>query len=179
MKNLQDLYDFIDRAAKSHKYPDNTAWALKGALKKFEPILNEEEKASVSKIRENLAPLTQKLFNRDKNSSASSLDTYRKRLSKLLGDFEKYGSDATKMASWSVKTVIRKKREEKAKNGKERMGDVGQDGGVDVTSSGMARIELPLRPNMKFVLIVPHDITAHERTVITSLLDSLNPTSKA
>lgn len=173
MKNVQDLYDFIDRAVKSHKYPDNTAWSLKSALKKFEPILNDEERASVSKIKENLAPLTQKLFSKDKNSSASSLNAYRKRVHKLIGDFEKYGSDPSKMANWTVKTIIRTKRKTSTSAPvSESESDV-----VATTAQGMARIELPLRPGMKFVLIVPQDISGQERSILKGLLDSLNPGS--
>jgi len=172
MKNIQDLYDFIDRAAKSHKYPDNTAWSLKSAIKKFEPLLNEEERTSVEKFRDNLDPLTQKLFNKDKSTSASSLTTYKSRVTKVISDFEKYGNDASKMANWTVKTISRTRHSKIEKE--DAPIENGQMSNNSESIQGMARFELPLRPGMKFVLIVPPDISDQERSIIKALLDSLN-----
>lgn len=173
MAKVKDLYDFIDRAARSHKYPDATAWNLKNAIKKFEPILTEEESGSIQRFKENLDPLIQKLFSRDKNISASSLTTYKSRAAKAIADFEKYGSDATKMSNWTVKTVIRARREKKTS---EHNLALPQTAAEDSLSSlGMARFDLPLRADKKIVLIVPTDITSQEREIIKGLLDSLNP----
>jgi hypothetical protein len=172
MANLQDLYDFIDRATKSHNYPDNTGWSLKSAVKKYEVLLSEPEKESVQTFRENLDALTNKLFNKDKSMSASSLTTYKSRVLKAMGDFEKYGTDPSKMASWTVKARTRTPRQKTVVS---ESTDSISDAPTDA-APGMARIELPLRPGMKFILIVPPDISEHEKNTVKALLDSLNQT---
>jgi soluble cytochrome b562 len=110
MKKIQDLYDFVDRAIKSRKYPDNTGMALKSALKLFEAGLNEEEKNSVVEFKKNLDQIYQSVFSKNKNFSATSLATYKSRVTKVLNDFEKYGTDPTKMANWSPKIITRAKK---------------------------------------------------------------------
>ena len=177
MKGIQDLYDFVDRAAKSHNYPDNTAWSIKSALKKFEPLLNEEERTSVQKFKENLDPLTQKLFNKDKNTSAGSLATYKSRVHKVISEFEKYGTDASKMANWTVKTIIRPRKQQGQSKVAEGKNEVSNQ--IIAQQTGMARLELPLRPNMTFLLVVPQDISEQERTILKGIIDSMNPSKKA
>lgn len=54
MAKYKDLYEFVDRAVKSRKYPENTGYGLRAALKLFEGAVNEEESASLDKFKENL-----------------------------------------------------------------------------------------------------------------------------
>ncbi|OHA84094.1 MAG: hypothetical protein A2937_02770 [Candidatus Yonathbacteria bacterium RIFCSPLOWO2_01_FULL_47_33b] len=110
MKKIQDLYEFIDRAVKSRKYPDNTGMALKTALKLFEAVLNEEERNSIDVFSKNIEQIYQNVFSKNKNFSASSLATYKSRVTKVLSDYEKYGVDPTKMANWSPKVISRSKK---------------------------------------------------------------------
>src|SRR3989338_7606501 len=110
MKKIQDLYEFIDRAVKSRKYPDNTGMALKTALKLFEAVLNEEERNSIDVFSKNIEQIYQNVFSKNKNFSASSLATYKSRVTKVLSDYEKYGVDPTKMANWSPKVINRTKK---------------------------------------------------------------------
>lgn len=109
-KEFKELYDFIDRAVKSRKYPENTGMALKTSLKLFEAELNDEEKGSISEFSKNLNSIYQSVFAKNKNFSASSLATYKSRVSKVLSDYEKYGIDPTKMANWSPKIITRAKK---------------------------------------------------------------------
>lgn len=111
MKKIQDLYEFIDRAVKSRKYPDNTGMALKTALKLFEAVLNEDERNSIDVFSKNIEQIYQNVFSKNKDFSASSLATYKSRVTKVLSDYEKYGVDPTKMAGWSPKIVIRSKKQ--------------------------------------------------------------------
>lgn len=111
MKKFQDLYDFIDRAVKSRKYPNNTGMSIKTALKLFETELNDEERNSIDEFRKNLEQIYQNVFSKNKDFTASSLATYKSRVLKVLADYEKYGVEPAKMASWSPKMIIRSKKQ--------------------------------------------------------------------
>ena len=111
MKNFNSLYEFLDRAVKSRKYPPNTVLGLKTALKLFELELHEEEKSSIKKFKENLEQIYQNVCTKNgKKFSSDSLYTYKLRVTRVLNDYEKYGEDATKMAGWSPKLIIRQKK---------------------------------------------------------------------
>lgn len=113
-KGFEDLYDFVDRAVKSRKYPKSTGVALKTALNLFEKELNDEERNSIDEFEKNLDHVYQGVFSKNKNFSASSLATYRSRVVKVLSDYAKYGTDPTKMASWSPKVITRVRSGKKA-----------------------------------------------------------------
>ncbi len=66
---ITTLQEFIDSARRSRKYPDNTAMALKTALRLFETELNDEEKSSVEKFNENLDRIYQSVFEKNKMMS--------------------------------------------------------------------------------------------------------------
>jgi hypothetical protein len=110
-QTFHQLYDFIDRAVKSRKYPANTGGALKTALNLFEKELNDEEKDSIETFKNNLDAIYNSVFQHNKDFSATSLATYKSRVVKVLGDFEKYGTGPSKMANWSPKVITRSKRE--------------------------------------------------------------------
>ncbi len=111
MKKFEVLYDFVDKAIKSRKYPENTGISLKTALKLFEGESNEQELNSVDEFRKNLDQIYQSVFTKNKKLSAGALATYKSRVLKVLNDYEKYGVDATKMANWSPKIIIRAKKQ--------------------------------------------------------------------
>lgn len=114
-KNIQDLYEFIDRAEKNRKYPTATASGLKAALRLFEAELNEDEKSSVDLFKKNLEQIYHSVtVNNGKSMSSGSLVTYRSRINKIISHFEKYGVDPTKMASWNPKVITRKQQSKKA-----------------------------------------------------------------
>lgn len=111
MNKFVALYDFVDRAVKNRKYPSNTAHGMRAALRMFEVEINEEEKASIDKFRDNLDQIYQSVSIKNKDVAASSLMSYKSRVSKVLKDYERYGVDPTKMANWSVKTIVRQRKE--------------------------------------------------------------------
>lgn len=119
-KVMDTLRDFIDSAERSRKYPTNTAVALKNALKLFEAELNEEEALSLDTFKDHLDQIYHSVFEKNKNRmSVGSLATYKARVNRVLGDYEKYGSDPTKFATWSpaVKTrAPRRKLDESAQH---------------------------------------------------------------
>ena len=109
-QNIDSLYDFINAAEKSRKYAPNSAAGLRSALRLFQKELNEEEKSSTSLFRQNFNQIYQQVVNKNISSyNASSLDVYRKRILRLLSDYEKYGIDPTKLSTWTpkVRMVIR------------------------------------------------------------------------
>lgn len=108
-QNFKSLYDFIDKAVKSRKYPESTASALRTALKLFEEELNEEERNSISEVKKNIGQISNSIFAKGK-SNAGSLATYKWRVNKVINEYEKYGLDATKMANWSPKIITRVKK---------------------------------------------------------------------
>ena len=180
MATIKDIYEFIDRAERSRKYPTSTAQGLKAAVKLFESELNDEEKASVDTIKQNLDQIYQSVFNKNKNFTAASLATYKSRIVKVINDYEKYGSDATKMSNWTPKVINRVKRATTSVTN--RVSDEPglpnpvqpENDGLSVTvPANMHKIELALRPDAKFIIIVPRDLREAEVATLKAILDSL------
>lgn len=149
------IKDFIDAAERGRKYARNTAMAYKAAFKLFEAELNGEEKQSVEAFKANLDRIYQEVYNKNKTKySVGSLDTYRKRISKLLGDYEKYGQDPNKMAGWTPAT-----RKPSVRSGKKQKED-SYDNGSDRDSDGIAgvaadRFEIALSDGRKALIVIP------------------------
>lgn len=176
MSTIKDIYEFIDRAERSRKYPVSTAQGLKAAVKIFESELNEEERGSLDTFKQNIEQIYQSVFSKNKNLTASSLATYKSRVLKVIADYEKYGIDPTKMSNWTPKVVTRTKRSEKkaeVPDSSAGMASNGTGAGEVAVPDGMHKIELSLRPNTKFVLIVPHDLKKTEVATINTILGSL------
>lgn len=168
MANISNLYDFIEKAVKSRKYPENTAQGLKAALKLFEKELNDEEKQSIDSLKSNLDQIYNQVFNKNKQFSAASLATYKSRVLKVITDYEEHGTDATKMANWAPKKVNRAPRKkEVADNGTslERMSAS--------APASSHKIELVLRPDTKCILILPMDLNETDVKKIKGVLDSM------
>jgi hypothetical protein len=172
---IKDLYDFIDTALRNRKYPPNTAQGYKAALRVFEAELNDEEKTSVQKTLDNIDQISNLIFGKNK-ISAGSLATYKSRLIKVVADYEKYGTDATKMANWSPKVIA--PRVKRTQNGTgdssptPTQTETDAEAGV-VVPANMHKIELALRPDAKFVLIIPRDLKTTEVTTLEAILKSL------
>jgi len=170
MAKFQELYDFIDHATHSRKYPTNTGHGLKAALKLFEPELKDDERNSLQKFKENFDSIYQEVFRKNKNFSAGSLATYKYRVIKLLGDYERYGVDPTKMANWNPKVVSRGVRGSVATN-KTVTQDVEPIRGlVPVPSADAQRMEYPLSAG-SIVITLPKEVTAADMKKIKTLLD--------
>lgn len=173
MKKIQDIYDFIDRAERSRKYPPNTAGGIRAALKLFDAELNDEERSSLDKFEENLEQIYQMVFSRNKNFSASSLATYKSRVQKVLSDYRKYGIDPTKMNGWSPKIVSRQRKEKGTSGAPANLDAAEAEEQPTSSASPLAKIDLPLRPGVKATISVPQDITDAECKRIQAVLSSL------
>ena len=107
-KSFQTLYSFIESAVKSRKYPENSANGYRAALKLFEAELSEEELSSIQLFSDRLEQIYSSVFSKNQlKFSAGSLVTYKSRVMKVLSDYEKYGADPTKMASWNPQVIKR------------------------------------------------------------------------
>ncbi len=178
MRTIKDLYEFIDTATRNRKYPTSTAQGLRAAIKLFDSELNDDERGSLDKIKTNLDQIYQSVFAKNKSFTASSLATYKSRLLKVISDYEKYGNDPTKMANWNPKVVVRAPRkalkdtlassqdESTSANTNTRQSD-------EPTGENMHRLELALRPGVKFVVVVPQDLRTAEATTLAAILKSL------
>lgn len=170
-QNIQKLYEFIERAIKSRKYPENTAQGLKAALKLFDDVLNDEERQSLDTFKKNIEQIYHSVSTKNgKNFNASTLAVYKSRVSKLLNDYEKYGIDPTKMASWIPKIINRSPKKQKVNTQNEDPADINE---ANQTTVAMFKMELPLRPGVKSMITVPPDMTSAECSRIKAILDSL------
>lgn len=170
MGSIDTLKNFIDAAETSRKYPSNTATSKRTALNLFEKELKNEEGESLEVFSNNLDKIAQEVFNKNSSSmSASSVETYKRRISSLIKDYEKYGTDPTKMSSWNRPTRKMKKKVVKEKNDNQEISVQPSE----VSSIETSRFEVSLRPGVKSIVVVPADITKEEVEKIKKLIDSL------
>jgi hypothetical protein len=166
------LKEFVESANRSRKYPDNTAMALKTALRLFETELREEELYSIEKFKENLDHIYQSVFEKNKTKySSGSLDAYKRRVSRLLNDYLKYGTDPVKMNNWSPAVRKISARAQKKSAQETIKGSNGEDDSSVIRSEKGTRIDWPLTNGRNVTLVLPDDLTGQEATVIKSLIE--------
>jgi len=180
----KELLDFIETAERNRKYPSGTAAGRRSALRLFETELNEEEKESLDTLKKNIEQIYQNVFNKNKsNMSAKSLVTYKLRLLSLIKDFEKYGQDPTKLSSWNRPVRKYKKKDAEKENKQESSrSESKQEVLLPEKGADFSRFELPLRPGIKAIIIVPTDISKSEVDKLRSyinFLDSIADSSTA
>src|SRR5436190_18879610 len=108
MSVIQNLIDFVNVAERNRKYAENSAIGFRAALRIFEPELNEQEKESLETFRQNIDQISQSVHRKNKDKiSTSTIGIYKKRIQKIVSDYDKYANDASKMASWNPVTRIR------------------------------------------------------------------------
>lgn len=172
---IKDLITFIDTATRNRKYMPNTAHGLKAAVRLFQGELNEEELASLDLVKKNIEQIYQGIFSKNSKFTAASLTTYKWRMLKVIDDYENYGTDATKMSNWAPKVIKRGKRSSEKSALKPDSGSktTDQDDYKEVIPSNMHKIELALRADAKFVLVIPRDLRKSEVTTLNAVLTSL------
>jgi site-specific recombinase XerD len=176
MNKFKDLYEFIDLAKHNRKYPANTANNLKSSLKIFEKELNIDELNSVDLIEDNIEEIFINAVTKNKNKNIGSLNTYKARLLKVIKDYQKYGVDPSKMQSWNTKQKKTVRALNTVKDNTDKLSDkpiLHLSDHINTPVNNIHKIELALRHNEKFVLILPKDISAAEAKTIKSIIDSL------
>lgn len=173
MNKFQDLYNFVDRAIKSRKYPEATAMSLRAALKLYESELSDDEKASLERFEKDFEQITRSVFSKNADRfSSSSLATYKSRTQKVLTDFAKYG-DPIKMNSWTPKIIHRAKKVPSIAADSPQQNQSISLESDEIPRGNTHKIELALRPDTKFIIVVPRDISESEATTLKAILDSL------
>jgi hypothetical protein len=170
---IKNLMDFIDAAEKNRKYPGNTASARRSAVRLFEQELNEQEKTSLDTLKKNLDQIYANVFNKNKsNMTVASLETYKNRFIALIKEYEKYGVNPTMMANWNriVRKVSTKSDKVKNSNAPENL-EIKEN---DFKEIEMSRFELPLRPGIKAIILVPSNITKSEVDKVRKYIDFLD-----
>src|SRR5581483_1294341 len=150
---FNNLYEFVDRAKRNRKYPENTAVSLKAALNLYQPELNDDEQNSLEKFEENFNQISQNVFRKNANEfSASSLATYKSRVLKVLTDYKRYGDDPIKMNSWSPRVINRAKKTSSLAEKTEEENQKESEALPGKISGNVHKIELSLRPDTKVVI---------------------------
>ncbi len=144
-----ELFEFIDRAVRSRKYPVATAQGLKVALNLFVGVLNEEEKESMEVFKKNIEQIYSDVSTKHGSAySAASLAAYKSRVLKVMSDYEKYGVDPTKMATWSPKIVKRGPRKKVA----EELNSVVKPGNAESDKSAYNNVRVMQGSNWKVTI---------------------------
>lgn len=103
------LLDFITAAERSRKYPPSTASNHRSPLRLIQSELTEEENNSLVIFKNHLDQVFDIIYSKNKSEmSASSIEVYKKRVRSLIADYEKYGTEPSKMASWDRQIITRK-----------------------------------------------------------------------
>lgn len=170
---IKNLMGFIDAAEKSRKYPGNTASARRSAVRLFEHELNEQEKTSLDILKKNIDQIYANVFNKNKsNMTVASLETYKNRFIALIKEYEKYGVNPTMMANWNRPVRKRSAKNDKVKN-------INAPADIEVKENEykeveISRFELPLRPGVKAIILVPSDVTKEEVNKVRKYIDFLD-----
>ncbi len=175
--SYQNLYEFIDIAEKNRKYASNTAFGLKAALRLFEQQLKAEEKINLSMLKERIEQIYQSVYAANKSKmTASTLETYKKRIIKILADFEKFGNDPNKLANWNPPTRIRKNNTLQKQQSSEIQvveGEIQDNQRENGNSSSLKnKIELIFSENRTAVLFLPPDLNEVEAEKIKKYIDA-------
>lgn len=166
------LKEFIDIAERNRKYASNTAYGLRAALRLFGEELNDEEGKSLDIFKKNLEQISKNVYQKNKSKmTATTLDVYKKRVIKILNDYQNYGADSSKMTSWNPATRTVRRGEEKRPKKAESVEEVGKS--LHESPVPMNRFELLLRPDIRAVISTPSDITKGEVKKIKSYVDFL------
>jgi len=163
---IQSLTEFIAAAEKSRKYAANTASAMRSTLRIFGSELTDEEKESLDTFKGHLDQIFRSVCNKNKSKMSDiSLETYRRRMRVLLNDYEKYGTDPSKMISWRRESRVRsggKSQKIDRQATVEREVAEASGKGFLEQSSKVIRFEISLRPDAKAIILTPTDMTAGE-----------------
>lgn len=182
-KTYQHLFEFIAAAEKSRKYPSSTATSYKTPLRLIENELNEEEKESFETFKSHIDQIFQSFYSKNPSKmSAASYEEYKRRVKRLIDDYEKYGVDPTKMASWNRPVIIRKSNQQthESKLSAANIDVPESNSGRPLEQGGaMNRFEFVFPPNRKVIILTPSDLNKEEARKIKAYIDYLENAASA
>lgn len=197
MEEITRVKDFVDKAVRNYKYTPDAGRRLKKSLDLFNEVLQEDERSSLDVLSKRLNDIVNRVDIKHPNLyTTSSLMVYKSQVVRAISDYQKYGKDATKMASWSPK-VIKRAGTDSSKNKPEVNKSVvtqtpetvvkNSDMAVDSTitnaiaahiipNSAMAEmktLDLPLQNDRSVAVYYPVDLTSTEAEKIGVVLKSI------
>ncbi|MDP3982861.1 MAG: hypothetical protein Q8Q65_02165 [bacterium] len=156
---FKELYSFIERAEKNRKIATNTAYGLKAAAKLFDENLTDEEQHSIELVKERLDAIYSTLYQRNKEKMEhGTLEVYKRRISKLIDDFEKYGIEPSAFTSWSSQAKAPRKKKNKLSHDL----DKNKTPESPISYPDSVRNEIPLQNNRKAVISIPQDFNKED-----------------
>jgi hypothetical protein len=178
---LQKVIDFVQKATKLGKYNANTGGGLINAIRAAEKGLLAEEPHNNDYLLEHL----EELFFRQKdlNLSPQSQAVYFARIRRAVEDYNKYGTDAKSIYSWSPKQRAKKmapkniaQRRDESQEELHRLVPQNAAGYSDSTIREVDGIRLNvvtwrLRPGLLVKIELPEDLTKADVEKIKKLLD--------
>jgi len=171
------LFDFIDLAQKNRKYAPNTSTTFRTPLRLIEAELSDEEKESLDLLKERLDAIVSNIYGKNKTSlSAASLEVYKRRILNVISDYEKYGKDPAKMASWNRVIALRKsKKNKEVEEGSNQKYTTLNERITEGSSQlrPMTRFELQLSPEDKAIILTPPRLKKNYIKKIKGYIDFL------
>lgn len=175
MTTIDSLLEFLEAAERSRKYTPGVASNLRSVLRLIKQELNEEELTSLEVLKNHVQMIFNNVYQKKKGDfTANSLRTYAVRLGRLLRDYEAYGLDPQKMASWNPESRTRMIKSKKTNNGIENDIQPVEEVEQKQSGPGLNRIELFLRPetNTRAFILIPYDLTEGEALRLKSMIDA-------
>ncbi len=182
--NFKELFGFTDRAVRNRKYAENTAFGIKAALRLFEAELSEEEAGSLAVFQDRLESIYDAVCRKNKDAfTTGSLDTYRKRVHKVLNDFTRYGTSIDAMHKWNPMRRSRSAGDRTVKSKKDspvdtNFGKKASDGDENIVLLGHQeavltnKVQLVLRSDFTLTFELPVDLKRSEADRIQSVISS-------
>lgn len=178
---IDELKQFLSQAEKGRKYAPNYALGIRAALGYFEKELNDEEKESIENFLTNFDAIYSNVIRNNQNKlSLATLEVYKRRVFRLLNDYQKYSSDPAKFVAWSparrmpTKKAAYKKNEVSSSD-KDMLGVQIE---TDLSNKEMVRNEIPLRQGVKAVISFPSDLNNDDVRKIRLYIDYLESLTK-
>jgi hypothetical protein len=145
--------------------------------------VNDAERANPDVLLENIDNIAGDIYAKqaDENITVTTLVVYKRRIRKLVTDYQEYGTSPEKMAGWNPRRTapaMRPKRPAVLLQ-PARVSETNQAGVAPLeradTGVVMNRSEISLRPNLRIALELPADMTEKEAEKIKQLIDIMLP----
>ncbi len=173
-QGVEQLIDFVEKAARLGKYPANTAGGIVSPLKIVSRGLTPEEPTDLDYISEHI----DEIFHRQArilNLTSASLQVYIRRVRRVIRDFKQYGTDPKKFNAWrpAITRRVEKKAATMSNQADERSNasmprSQPTDGQTDMW---LRTLTWALRKDLLIQIQLPSDLNANDAARLKKLLD--------